>query len=150
MTAKMRTLMFVTTTWADLTPGVGRTDGESPERGWAAMNPVASSTKEMGPGSRRDTLDDHFGDYNWRKVTSLRTEHAQKKSSLLMGYLDVTLLTKVQEAVAMRAEHVRNFLDLSASLPQASVISFTKIIHQWEASKSKENPYEATVEGNVL
>ncbi len=56
----------------NLTPGVGRTDGESPERGWAAMNPVASSTKEMGPGSRRDTLDDHFGDYNWRKVTSLR------------------------------------------------------------------------------
>lgn len=56
----------------NLTPGVGRTDGESPERGWAAMNPVASSTKEMGPGSRRDTLDDHFGDYNWRKVISLR------------------------------------------------------------------------------
>lgn len=56
----------------NLTPYVGRTDGESPERGWAAMNPVASSTKEMGPGSRRDTLDDHFGDYNWRKVTLLR------------------------------------------------------------------------------
>ena len=57
----------------NLTPNVGRTDGESPERGWAAMNPVASSTKEMGPGSRRDTLDDHFGDYNWRKVISFRT-----------------------------------------------------------------------------
>lgn len=61
----------------NLTPHVGRTDGESPERGWAAMNPVASSTKEMGPGSRRDTLDDHFGDYNWRKVTSLR-EYCQR------------------------------------------------------------------------
>lgn len=34
------------------TPNVGRTDGEAPERGWAAMNPVANSTKEMGPGSR--------------------------------------------------------------------------------------------------
>lgn len=53
------------------TPNVGRTDGEAPERGWAAMNPVANSTKEMGPGSRRDTLDDHFGDINWRKVTGL-------------------------------------------------------------------------------
>jgi hypothetical protein len=50
---------------------VGRTDGEAPERGWAATNAVASSTKEMGPGSRRDTLDDHFGDYNWRKVSSM-------------------------------------------------------------------------------
>ncbi|KAG6809601.1 hypothetical protein H0H92_015594 [Tricholoma furcatifolium] len=47
---------------------VGRTDGEAPERGWAAINAVANSTKEMGPGSRRDTLDDHFGDYNWRKI----------------------------------------------------------------------------------
>jgi hypothetical protein len=55
----------------NFTPQVGRTDGESPERGWAAANTIANSTKEMGPGSRRDTLDDHFGDYNWRKVTDL-------------------------------------------------------------------------------
>ncbi|KAG5635682.1 hypothetical protein H0H81_010420 [Sphagnurus paluster] len=41
---------------------VGRTDGEAPKRGWAAVNAVTSSTKEMGPGSRHDTLDDHFGD----------------------------------------------------------------------------------------
>lgn len=53
------------------TPKVAYTDGEAPERGWSAVNALASSTKEMGPGSRRDTLDDHFGDYNWRKVTTL-------------------------------------------------------------------------------
>lgn len=53
---------------------VGRTDGEAPERGWAEINPVASSTKEMGPGFRRDTLDSHFGDYNWRKIISLGAE----------------------------------------------------------------------------
>ena len=52
-------------------PGVGRTDGEAPERGWADINAVASSTREMGPGSRRDTLDDHFNDRNWRKVSSI-------------------------------------------------------------------------------
>lgn len=50
---------------------VGRTDGEAPERGWSNINPVASSTKEMGPGSRRDMLDDHFGDWNWKKVVGL-------------------------------------------------------------------------------
>jgi hypothetical protein len=49
------------------TKGVGRTDSEAPERGWAKVNPSAPSTKEMGPGFRRDTLDAHFGDYNWRK-----------------------------------------------------------------------------------
>jgi hypothetical protein len=55
----------------NLTVGGGRTDGESPERGWANINHTASSTKEMGPGSRRDFLDDHFGDWNHKKVISL-------------------------------------------------------------------------------
>jgi hypothetical protein len=55
----------------NFTPCVGRTDGEAPERGWSNSNALSSSTKEMGPGSRRDTLDDHFGDLNWRKVCGL-------------------------------------------------------------------------------
>lgn len=48
--------------------GVGRTDGEGIERNWARMNPVAHSTREMGPGSRHDTIDDHCGHINWRKT----------------------------------------------------------------------------------
>ena len=54
-----------------LTPGAGLGDGEAPERGWADTNPLGPSTREMGPGSRRDTLDGHFGDYNWRKIIRL-------------------------------------------------------------------------------
>lgn len=50
---------------------VGRTDGEAPKRGWSNINPVASSTKAMGPGCCRDTLDYHFGDWNWKKVVGL-------------------------------------------------------------------------------
>ncbi|KAJ7940112.1 hypothetical protein B0H13DRAFT_1586720, partial [Mycena leptocephala] len=44
----------------NLTPFVGRTDGEAPERGWADANRLASSTSVSGPGARRDTLDAHF------------------------------------------------------------------------------------------
>lgn len=55
----------------NISPQVGRTDGEAIERGWAAVNPFASSTKEMGPGSHRDLLDDIFGAYNWDKVTRM-------------------------------------------------------------------------------
>ncbi|KAG2342432.1 hypothetical protein BDR05DRAFT_1000757 [Suillus weaverae] len=51
--------------------GVSRTDGEAPERGWANINPIASSTKEMGPGAQQDTLNDYFGDSNWKKVVKL-------------------------------------------------------------------------------
>jgi len=57
----------------NLVPGVGRTDGEAPERGWSESNAMAASTKEMGPGSRRDTLDDHFGDRNWAKTVQMGT-----------------------------------------------------------------------------
>ena len=54
--------------------GVARTDGEAPEkRGWSTLNAVASSTKEMGPGHHRDTLDDLIGDSNWKKIVGLGT-----------------------------------------------------------------------------
>jgi hypothetical protein len=46
-----------------------RTDGEEPERWWAHINPVSVSTREMGPGARYDTIDDHAAAWNWRKIT---------------------------------------------------------------------------------
>lgn len=55
----------------NLNPRVGRTDGEAPERGWAKTNRLSYSTREMGPGSRRDTMDDEFGDMNWVKYVDL-------------------------------------------------------------------------------
>lgn len=51
----------------NLHPGVGRTDGEGIERDWSIMNMAASTTKEMGEGSRHDALDDYWGDWNYRK-----------------------------------------------------------------------------------
>ena len=48
---------------------MARTNGEDPERWWAHINPVSMSTKEMGPGARLDTIDDHVAAWNWRKIT---------------------------------------------------------------------------------
>ena len=50
---------------------VGRTDGGNIERGWAWMNPVSLSTREMAPGVRRDTLDDQWCFWNWSILTKL-------------------------------------------------------------------------------
>jgi hypothetical protein len=55
----------------NFTRWVGRTDGEAVERGWAMLNGLSHSTKEMGPGSRRDTIEDHMGDSNWKKVVMM-------------------------------------------------------------------------------
>ncbi|KAJ7627451.1 hypothetical protein FB45DRAFT_979722 [Roridomyces roridus] len=57
----------------NLTRDVGMTDGEGPERGWSNSNALARSTKEMGPGARRDTLDAHFNDWNHKKIIALET-----------------------------------------------------------------------------
>ncbi|KAH7905178.1 hypothetical protein BJ138DRAFT_1231765, partial [Hygrophoropsis aurantiaca] len=111
-------------------PGVGRTDGEAIERGWANINPVASSTKEMGPGNRRDTLDDHFGDWNWKKVVNLGP----------------SILRKIKEAVPERNNHVEDFKQLEANLSAESIAEWTAEVTAWEANHSARNPFAARVD----
>lgn len=55
----------------NLCHGCGLTDGECPERIWAAHNGLGNSTKTMGPGSRHDVLDDHFGFWNHEKYVGM-------------------------------------------------------------------------------
>ncbi|KAJ6467014.1 hypothetical protein C8R45DRAFT_1106429 [Mycena sanguinolenta] len=57
--------------------GAGQTDGEGIERHWANIGGVASSTREMGLGSRRDVLDDHWAFWNWCKLTGIALTEAQ-------------------------------------------------------------------------
>ncbi|KAG6819307.1 hypothetical protein H0H93_013170 [Arthromyces matolae] len=114
----------------NFTPHVGRTDGEAPERGWAAVNAVANSTKEMGPGSRRDTLDDHFGDYNWRKIITMAT----------------MFRTKVQEAIAKREEHQDAYQAFHGALPAADTDQWLIMVEAWEKDRSNTNPFAAKVE----
>ncbi|KAG1746445.1 hypothetical protein EDB19DRAFT_1894208 [Suillus lakei] len=109
--------------------GVGRTDGEAPERGWADINPVATSTREMGPGSRRDTLDDHFNDWNWKKVC-------------LMGK---TLARKLKAAFPEHIEHTRNLCDFEAALDSSQLACWKEDIEAWESDRSKPNPFELKV-----
>jgi hypothetical protein len=52
-------------------PHSARTNGEEPERWWAHINPISMSTREMTAGARHDTIDDHAGSWNWRKITNL-------------------------------------------------------------------------------
>ncbi|KAJ7030155.1 hypothetical protein C8F04DRAFT_1187110 [Mycena alexandri] len=95
----------------NLTPYVGQTDGEAPERGWANANPLAASTKEMGPGSRRDTLDDHFNDWNHQKIIALGT----------------VMLERVQKAVGEMVDKQRELVEVEASLP-------TDLVALWRVS----------------
>ncbi|KIJ29554.1 hypothetical protein M422DRAFT_121726, partial [Sphaerobolus stellatus SS14] len=51
------------------TKDVGRTSGESVETIWASLNGLATATREMGFGHRRDTLTDAMNALNfWNTV----------------------------------------------------------------------------------
>ncbi|KAJ8496340.1 hypothetical protein ONZ45_g12490 [Pleurotus djamor] len=69
-------------------PGVGRTDGEGIERPWANIGATATSTRVMGPGAREETLNQHWGHWNWQKLIGLgsllkkRLKNALKEQSL--------------------------------------------------------------------
>jgi Kyakuja-Dileera-Zisupton transposase len=48
----------------------GHTAGEEVETGWAHMNLVSASVQEMAPGLRHETLNDHWGGWNFQKTVS--------------------------------------------------------------------------------
>ncbi|KAG1892824.1 hypothetical protein F4604DRAFT_1913518 [Suillus subluteus] len=104
-------------------PYVGRMDREAPEWGWANINRVAASTKEMAPGTCWNTLDDHFGDWNWKKVTVL-------------------------DAVNAERDHCHALVDLEGSIKEsdldaASLAAWMKEIVAWENNHTKPNPFNS-------
>ncbi|KAJ7091732.1 hypothetical protein C8R44DRAFT_891305 [Mycena epipterygia] len=110
----------------NLTRDVGQTDGEAPERGWADTNPLARSTKEMGPGSRRDTLDDHFNDWNHKKIIAL-------------GY---ALRRKIHNAVPEMVETKKALEDMEESMGSEVVAPYTAMAELWENNADAPNPFE--------
>ncbi|KAJ7834048.1 hypothetical protein B0H14DRAFT_3087643 [Mycena olivaceomarginata] len=110
----------------NLTPHVGQTDGEVPERRWANTNPLARSTKEMDPGFRRDTLDDHFNDWNHKKIIAL-------------GY---TIQRKMEKAVPEMVTMRVALADMITSLSPEVVKEWTKMAEKWEADARAPNPFE--------
>ncbi|KAH9829181.1 uncharacterized protein C8Q71DRAFT_799831 [Rhodofomes roseus] len=107
--------------------GVGRTDGEAVERGWAAINGFSGSTKEMGPGSRRDVLDDAFGDYNWRKVTNITR----------------TLMDRMKDAVGECSTHAVIFDELTSVTDPTRVTEWKQQVEAWEEG-AELNPFVVT------
>ncbi|KAJ7893529.1 hypothetical protein B0H13DRAFT_1625179 [Mycena leptocephala] len=124
----------------NLTPHVGQTDGEAPERGWANANPLATSTKEMGPGARRDALDDHFNDWNYKKILALGR----------------SFLKKVKEAVPQMVERGVALAGTEASMKAASgdkespVVAWTIMAESWEEDPEMKNPFETTNKNDHL
>jgi hypothetical protein len=131
--------------------GVGRTDGESTERDWAAVVVAALQTAEMNRGSRHGALDDHWIDKNFRREVGLRMLYhltyiwfATDDVSgplLLRWFLNAVKWSKIQSEAAN---------DLAGALDEETVTQWKDMVKAWESDKSKPDPYEEREEGTLL
>ncbi|KAJ7108379.1 hypothetical protein C8R43DRAFT_1091876 [Mycena crocata] len=134
----------------NLTQYVGQTDGEAPERGWANINPLAGSTKEMGPGARRDCLNEHFNDWNWKKIIAFgKLFFRLRKHTVLTKSEGRGMLRKTQKAVPEMVATKVALDDMEQSLRDAraegeveAVAEWTRMVELWEKDATKPNPFE--------
>ncbi|KAL0564649.1 hypothetical protein V5O48_017390 [Marasmius crinis-equi] len=107
-----------------LLPGGGQTDGEGIERQWAGLGPIATSTVEMGPGHRRDTVDDHISAACFRKYVGIGVVLRRRRAD-----------ARVQVAV-----QVKFFEDFTQTQSEYAP-TWQKMVEDWENRKTTKNPY---------
>ncbi|GBE84371.1 hypothetical protein SCP_0603500 [Sparassis crispa] len=107
---------------------VGEMDGEGVERPYSDSNLYSSSTKEIGPGSRCNFLDDAFTDYNWRKVCGMPT----------------LFLVKIKAALPEHNKQVLAFAELNDAMVLEDWNLWRNTVKTWEKDSSKLNPVVAT------
>ncbi|KAJ7733474.1 hypothetical protein B0H16DRAFT_1468065 [Mycena metata] len=117
----------------NLRRNVGQTDGEAPERGWVNTNPLASSTKKMGPGARRDALDDHFNDWNYKKILAFGRAMLKKMENTV---------PQMVEKKAVLAEMEASLAAASGALEEGPVEAWTAMAEKWEEDPDAPNPFE--------
>ncbi|THU83963.1 hypothetical protein K435DRAFT_595662, partial [Dendrothele bispora CBS 962.96] len=106
------------------THGVGQTDAEGIERVWSGLGGVATSLKEMGPGSHHDTLEDHIGHWNWCKVIGLGS----------------ILKRRLVNAVAEFQRHFEPWVDFTKQ-QRRHAPTWKKMVDDFKPRVSDVNPY---------
>ncbi|KAJ6458767.1 hypothetical protein C8R45DRAFT_1183359 [Mycena sanguinolenta] len=116
----------------NLVPGSVQTDGERIERPWAHIGGVATSTREMGPGSREDTLNCHWGFWNWGRLIGLGERLRAQTDCTKREY----------------ADQLKAFTQFSVQQGER-VPAWRKMVDDLEAKRSDVNPYATTATGKL-
>ncbi|THU84668.1 hypothetical protein K435DRAFT_687085 [Dendrothele bispora CBS 962.96] len=130
----------------DYAPGCGETHGEVIEEGWAQSNKAAAQTKEMGPGTRAQTLDDIFGFHNFRNIVGLGGLCFSFLEYMLICWTDKVLAKRLVSAAKEFDQHYRDFKQfdngLERSIGRKQLNEWDKLIRTWEKDHDAECPYE--------
>jgi hypothetical protein len=130
-------------------PGLGRTDGESVERDWAAIVQAALQTGEMNAGTRHGTLDDHWADKNFCRIIGL------SECTLVKCVVDAYLLSEdlllrwLQKAISWSNVQGTAVAELERGIPVVKLVQWKKMVAAWEVDHSSPDPYEEREEGQL-
>ncbi|KAJ7873817.1 hypothetical protein B0H14DRAFT_2215648, partial [Mycena olivaceomarginata] len=115
------------------TLGAAQADMEGIERIWSSSGLMGASTREMGPGSRQDTLDDFWHFWNWNKVVGMG-ETLRKR------------FAKATKELARQQEGLEEFTEEQHD----KVDAWKKAVDDFESGASLANPYELPQSGPSL
>lgn len=99
----------------------------------------------MGPGSRRDMLDDHFNDWNWKKVIGMsECQNSLDVATYLtkQSLAEDRLLTRIEDAILEKAKHAVIQHDFERAIPAELLDEWRAKVVAWEKDRSNLIPYE--------
>ncbi|KAF8196616.1 hypothetical protein K438DRAFT_1585485 [Mycena galopus ATCC 62051] len=115
------------------TLGAAQADMEGIERIWSSSGLMGASTREMGPGSRQDTLDNFWHYWNWNKVVGMGV-------TLRKRFLRAT------HELARQTDGLQAFVVEQ----QEDVPTWKKSVDDFETGESLVNPYKLPKSGPSL
>lgn len=132
-------------------PGAGTVDGEIIETLWSSLNRIASSTRAMSTSHRKEVMDDHMNDSNWRKTVGMGNKSIFLRISPSLRYLAVTMLCKrFQEASKNKTLSLEFLQALEQSANPAQLQEWRDIEVTARAERHHNldvmMPYEVTME----
>ncbi|KZV59865.1 hypothetical protein PENSPDRAFT_719810 [Peniophora sp. CONT] len=123
--------------------------GETAEHYWAEANQIGNFTRQMNAGHRHDVLNDHHGDWNWKKtirlpaqlLSDLQTSSALYESKRT-AFLNLTITYGKQRTDGWNA--------LSRSFRRHPDKSFESVYrHKTKKLPSKDAVYQALVQDEL-
>jgi Kyakuja-Dileera-Zisupton transposase len=134
--------------------GAGRTCGEEVETSWSHTNALAPSVREMGPAARHDTLNDHWGGWNFHKIVGFRMYSLHIDTSSPNIYIfqcpGTFFLQRFQTAFVMSKRHQEIADQLSTTFSKETIKKWEEMVKTWDNDKSAPNPYAEPQCGKLL
>ncbi|KAJ7588021.1 hypothetical protein C8J56DRAFT_889867 [Mycena floridula] len=114
--------------------GAAKGDGEAPERVWSVLNPISYATKEMGPSTRADAIDDRIDYHNHTKNV----------------WLGTMLQNKLRVAIVECTNQVAAFREMCKSVREEVKVKWEKQYDAWVDDRANNpTPFAPAVSDTV-